>query len=226
MPEVSFQVSEKWLQDHPGAGAGVLAISGVDQPKSCPELDAATEAVEQDLKERFSSRDQIKDLPLVQAYNSYYQRFRSNYILVPQMESVALKGRSIPRFLPLVQAMFTAEIKNLILTAGHDLAAVQGGVRLLSADGEEVYTRLGGKEQGLKAGDMYMADDLGVISAVIPGPDDRTKISSATSEAMFAVYAAPGVGSELVESHLNDIESYIRLISPQAQTLLREVHWA
>jgi hypothetical protein len=34
---------------------------------------------------------------------------------------VALKGKAIPRQAALVEAMFMAELENLILTAGHDL---------------------------------------------------------------------------------------------------------
>ncbi|HET7271275.1 MAG TPA: hypothetical protein VFI90_09325 [Rubrobacter sp.] len=41
-----------------------------------------------------------------------------------QRESVARMGKPIPSRAALVEAMFTADLMNLILTAGHDLAAV------------------------------------------------------------------------------------------------------
>jgi hypothetical protein len=41
-----------------------------------------------------------------------------------ELESVARKGKSIPSRAALVEAMFIAELENLILTAGNDLDVV------------------------------------------------------------------------------------------------------
>ena len=63
---------------------------------------------------------------MIQAYAAYYERFNKTYHVQLQLESVALKGKSIPRVSALVEAMFMAELENLLLTAGHDLDVVQG----------------------------------------------------------------------------------------------------
>ena len=100
----------------------------------------------------------------------------------------------------------------------HDLEAIQPPIRLDVATGTERYVRLNGQEQELKAGDMMIADAQGVISSVIYGPDSRTRITPVTGQALFTVYAPPGIGEAAVEQHLKDIEANAKLIAPQAET--------
>ena len=48
-----------------------------------------------------------------------------------KIESIVLKGKSVPNVSPLVDANFVAEIETLVRTAGHDAAKLQG---LISID--------------------------------------------------------------------------------------------
>jgi len=122
--------------------------------------------------------------------------------------------------------MFVAELKNLLLTAGHDLEAVQLPVTLDVADGSQLFTMLNGREQLLKPGDMMMADGQGVISSVLYGPDQRTRIVPATRRILFTVYAPAGIEEQAVRQHLQDIQSNVWLIAPEAETELLEVFGA
>jgi DNA/RNA-binding domain of Phe-tRNA-synthetase-like protein len=78
--------------------------------------------------------------------------------------------------------MFLAEIKNLLLTAGHDLEKVAAPVIIDSSLGGERFDKLNRETQVLKPDDMIMADRKGVISSVLYGPDQRTKITLQTRE--------------------------------------------
>jgi DNA/RNA-binding domain of Phe-tRNA-synthetase-like protein len=78
---------------------------------------------------------------------------------------------------PLVEAMFMAELKNLILTAGHDLAAISPPVRIDVSRDDDRYVLMNGSEQALRAGDMTMVDGEGLVSTVVYGPDRRTRIT-------------------------------------------------
>jgi DNA/RNA-binding domain of Phe-tRNA-synthetase-like protein len=124
----------------------------------------------------------------------------------------------------LVEAMFMAELQNLLLTAGHDLEAVQMPVKLDVAEGTERYIQLNGQEQELKPGDMMIADAQGIISSVIYGPDRRTRITSETRQVLFTVYAPPGIGEQAVYDHLRDIQANILLVAPEADVVLLEVY--
>ncbi len=223
-----FVVSKAFEAAYPTAQAGVLAMHGVANPDSCPALDSRKEDLERDLRARFAGQDAavFKTLPQIQAYNAFYKRFNKTYHVQLQLESVALKGKSIPRVAALVEAMFVAELKNLLLTAGHDLEAVQLPVTLGVADGSEAFTMLTGREQLLKAGDMMISDGQGIISSVLYGPDQRTRIMPATRHVLFTVYAPAGIGEPALRQHLQDIESNVRLIAPEAETELLEVYGA
>ncbi len=225
---MEFTVSTRWKEAYPGAVAGTLVMHDVANPESHPELNRRKEELENELRSRFSgqSRATLKSLPTLEAYGAYFERFKKTYHVQLQLESVALKGKSIPRVAALVEAMFMAELKNLILTAGHAVQALQLPVGLDVSEGTERYTLLGGQEQILKQGDMIMADGGGIISSVIYGPDGRTRITADTRQVFFAVYAPAGIGAQAVQRHLEDIQAYVLLVAPQAKTESLKVHIA
>ncbi len=219
-------VSEAWKSGYPGAAMGILAMRNVANPEGHPELEARIEGLERQLRGQGAGRDALRALPAFQAYDAYYKRFKKTYHVLLQLESVALKGKPIPRAGALVQAMVMAELKNLLLTAGHDLGAVEMPIRLDVATGSERYVMYNGQEQTLKAGDMFIADARGVISDVIYGPDRRTRIAPETREVLYAVYAPPGIGAEAVLRHLEDIRAIVQLVAPDAAVEALKVYGA
>lgn len=204
-------------QTYPGALAGVLVLEQVTNPASSPELEARKAELQAELCARFISEEAIKADPVIQAYAAYYKRFKKTYHIALQLESVALRGKSIPSVAALVECMFMAELADRMLTAGHDLDTLQGGITVGVSDGSEVYTLLRGVEQQNKPGDLFIRDELGVISSIVYGPDARTQITAATTRAVFTVYAPPGVGEVKVRDHLARILEYARIFSPQAR---------
>lgn len=220
-----FQVADAWKRAYPGAVVGALALRGVVNPEHDAALDRRKEELEHALRDRWAGQDRkaMAALPVVQSYSAYYAGFRKTYHVLLQLESVALKGRPLPRVAALVEAMFMAELKNQILTAGHDLAALELPVEVDVATGSESYTTLGGKEQPLAAGDMYMHDRRGVISSVIYGPAGRATITPATNGVLFTVYGPPGIASNTIRKHLDDIRDNVLLVAPAAEVNLSEV---
>ncbi len=157
------------------------------------------------------------------ARNTHGKHLKKTYHVGLQLESVVLKGKSLPSVAALVEAMFMAELDDLLLTAGHDLDSLRLPLTLDVAQGDETYTLLRGDEQTLKAGDMYISDGEGVISSIIYGPDRRTQITPETRNVVFTVYAPPGVGLEAVQAHLRTLENNVRLIAPGAEVVLSTV---
>jgi len=198
----------------------------VVNPEGHAALDKRKEELEGQLRARFSDYDRaaLKALPTLQAYNDYYKRYKKTYHVQLQLESVVFKGKSLPRVAALVEAMFMAELKNLLLTAGHDLGVVQMPVKLDVAEGSERYIRLNGQEQELKPGDMMIADGQGIISCVLYGPDRRTRITPETRQVLFTVYAPPGIGEQAVYDHLQDIQAHVLLVAPEADVELLKVY--
>jgi DNA/RNA-binding domain of Phe-tRNA-synthetase-like protein len=218
-------VSETWKAAYPDAALGILAVRNVTNPAGHGALDQRKTALENALRTRYAGLDRpalaaIDPLP---AYAAYYRRFKKTYHLQLQLESVALKGKPIPRVAALVETMFMAELRNLVLTAGHDLDTLKLPLSLDVADGEECYTTLSGQEQPLAGGDMYIADRNGIISSIMYGPDARTRIQPTTHDVIFTVYAVPGVSQELIRRHLEDIRENVLLVSPQAEVAALDV---
>ncbi len=220
-----FEVSETWKSTFPGAHAGVLVIHHVVNPSFHPDLNHQKEILEEQLRAQFAgqTRDALEKLPALQAYGAYYKRFKKTYHVQLQLESIIFKGKSIPGVAALVEAMFMAEVQNMLLTAGHDLDILRLPVRLDVSTGDESYLLLRGQAQLLKPGDMLMADRDGIISNIIYGPDQRTQIQASTQNVMFTVYAPAGITAQTVTQHLKDIEQYVRLFAPEAQVEMLQV---
>jgi len=223
-----FEFTSTWQTTYPDAHAGILVMHDVDNPAACPELERQKQALEERLRAQFMGHDRkaLDTIPTIMAYNAYYKQFKKTYHVQAQLESIAFKGRTIPSAGVLVAAMFMAEVKNLLLTAGHDLDSLQLPVTLDVAGGQERYTLLRGHDQTLKAGDMTMADQGGVISSIVYGPDERTQIRPQTQNALFAVYAPVGISIEAVRRHLQDICDYVRIVSPASRVGRLQVYGA
>src|SRR5918993_315693 len=199
-----LSVSPAWEAAHPGATFGLIALRGVQNPPSHEGINAAAAELEIAVRERFSTdeRDVLRATPPLPAYAAYYKRWGQRYHVGMQLESVAQKGKALPRVAALVEAMFIAELRNLLLTAGHDLDALELPVRLTAGTGES-FTAPNGQETTVKSGDMFIADARErVLSAIITGPSNVARIGPETTAALFYAYAPPGVDPTLVEGHL------------------------
>ena len=223
-----IKISTNWQLSHPGAALGVLTMRKIAAQGKSTALDDKRAAVESQLRERYRGmrRPDFLQVPEIAAYSSYYKRFKKTYHLLLQLESVTQKNKPIPRGVPLVQAMFMAELNSLLLTAGHDLDQIQGSIRLDSANGEEVYTQLSGETVTCKSGDMVMSDRNSVFCSVIYGQDRATSITQNTRNVLYVVYVPDRIPSEMIESHLLDLEENVRLITPQAGTEFSNIYFA
>jgi DNA/RNA-binding domain of Phe-tRNA-synthetase-like protein len=220
-----LSMSAEWCESYPKACIGVLGLRGVKNPEHSPALDARKVDLETDLRTQYDGMERaaLRANPTLAAYAAYYKAFKKTYHVQLQLESIVFKGTSIPKVAALVEAMFMAELKNLLLTAGHDLDAVNGTPTVEVASGDESYIRLNGIEQTLKAGDMYIHDKVGVLSSILYGPDQRTRITPKTTRALFTVYGPPGIGAGQMRSHLDDICANARVVAPDAQIEALEV---
>ncbi len=213
-----IEVAPAWKLAHPGATIGVLAMHGVENPQQHQELDHKKEDLERELRDQFSSddRESLRAIPVLAAYDTYYKQFGKTYHVQHQLESVVFKNRAIPKVAALVEAMFMAELKNLMLTAGHDWNAIEEPIRIDVATGTESYVRMNGEEQTVKAGDMMIADETDIVSCIVYGPDRRTRIRPETERVVFTVYAPPGIAEKDVRLHLEDIRKNVTVIAPGA----------
>lgn len=223
-----IKVSPNWQLSHPGSAFALLAMRNTLSQSTSQLLEKKRANLEIQLRERYQgfNRTNFLQVPELGAYSTYYKRFKKTYHLLLQLESVSKKGKPILTGVPLVQAMFMAELKSLLLTAGHDLDQIQGSIILDSANGDEVYTVLRGDEVTCKFGDMVTSDSQGVFCSVIYGQDQRTRITQLTNNVLYVVYVPVGIPAEAIENHLTDLEENVHLITPQAETNFRHIYFA
>ena len=62
-----------------------------------------------------------------------------------------------------------------------------------------------------------MRDGAGVISAVLAGPDQRTRILPTTTRALYVTYAPAGISVLALRQHMDSIVALIHLAQPDAR---------
>ena len=130
-----ISATDEWRTTHHGAMIGLLELSNVENDHTSLQLDQRKRETESRLRERYKgfTRQDFLSLPVMSAYEQYYKKFNKTYHVQLQVESIVLKGKSLPNVSPLVDSNFIAEVETLVLTAGHDVAKLHGIVIALKA---------------------------------------------------------------------------------------------
>lgn len=217
---LSISATEAWHAAFPGAFIGLLELSGLDpHAPSVPHLALLGERkrqIEARLREHYAgfTRADFLALPVMAAYDRYYTRFKKTYHLQLQLESIVLKGKSLPDLSPGVDANFMAEMHSLVNTAGHDVAKLRVPVVIDVSREEESMTQMNGSVKQIRAGDMVTRDADGISCSLIYGQDSRSPMSLQTTHALYVAYAPAGVPADTVTAQLKGIEEHVRLVSP------------
>jgi DNA/RNA-binding domain of Phe-tRNA-synthetase-like protein len=215
---LTISATNEWNRAHPGATIGLLEISGIDNSRSSTNLDERKRETEIQLREQYKDfkRADFLVLPVMSAYDQYYKRFNKTYHVQLQLESIVLKGKSLPNVSPAVDSYFMAEVETLILTAGHDVKKLNGPLLIDVSNEGDVIRQMNGENKPIRAGDMVMRDSESTRCSIIYGQDGQSLISADTSHILYVAYVPAGIPSAIVEDLLGKIEENIRLFSPQA----------
>ncbi len=197
----------------PDLKIGLLLISNIKNTYLNDKMAHAKDSLIEDLKLRYGSlsrKDLIKT-EVLQGYYSYYKSFTKTYHVLLQLESVIYKEKGIPLVSPIVQSMFMAELKNHFLTSVHDYSKIAEPLYLDRTISGEPFTLFNGEQKSLKKDDLYIRDTKDIISNVLNGMDERTKVTSDTHIAMYNVYVPFYVDEEKILAHLDDMANYLKL---------------
>jgi len=222
-PNIQIDISSDFTKAYPGSAVGILVLENVEIQNKDSGFDAAKRKIILGLKKQFPDLNSLKAQPVIQAYSKYYKKYDKSYHVLGQLRSVIFEDRPLPSVSPLIEAIFTSELKNMLLTAFHDLEKMIFPLLIGISSGEETNISLSGDEKRLKPADMMVSDQTGVISSVIYGPDKRTCVTPSTSKILIVVYAPDGIRRESIINHFLDIESLIQMISPECKRTLHLV---
>jgi DNA/RNA-binding domain of Phe-tRNA-synthetase-like protein len=207
-----------WHTAHPGAVIGLLELSGITQPQSSPELDQTKRETESRLMQQYQgcTRKDLISHPVMAAYTRYYKRFKKTYHVLLQAESIALINKSLPEICPLVDSAFISEMETFVLTAGHDVSQLEPPILIDVSYEDDEMLQMDGTFKAIRAGDMIMRNAEGISCSILYGQCKRSPITAQTTHVLYVAYAPSGVPQETVRTHLQRVESNIRLFAPNA----------
>jgi DNA/RNA-binding domain of Phe-tRNA-synthetase-like protein len=211
---MKLELTPAFCTRYPGGVFGALIAHGCANRPRAVAIAPDARAVEAGLRDRFTM-ESIDAHPVARAYAAYFRRYGGRYPVVHQAKTV-LAGGSIESTTALVEVMFTAELDSLILTSGHDLQALHGPLAVDVAVAGDSYTKLSGKDQMLKAGDMIVRDAKGIIASVAYGPDRRTRLLPESDAALFGAWCPVGIPAEVVKVHFEKLAALLRREWPGA----------
>ncbi len=220
-----LQIEKQAQEIYPDLHFGLMVMREVQNPPANSSLVEAKKKLEDELQKQFSGQDK-KDLRQnrpISDYHSYYKKFKKTYHVLHQLESIANNKRSIPDSSALVSAMFMAEVQNQLLTAGYDLASLNGPFKVHLADGESSFEGMGKKLQTPPKNDLVFSDTQKDLGSIICGPNHVDRISSKTTDVVFVVYGVPGVSEEQIANHLSAIKDFVKLVSPAAKKEILQI---
>ena len=209
-----IDLTPEFERAYPDGVFGALTVRNCPNRPRAAAIAADQRTIESRLRERFTENAIDAD-PVAAAYARHFRRFGARYPVAHQARTV-LAGHPIESTSALVEVMFTAELDSLVLTSGHDLGALRRPLRVDVGQAGETYTKLSGKPQAIRPGDMVVRDAEGVIASVVFGPDLRTRLREDSTVALFGAWCPLGVPPARVEAHLAMLAALVRREWPEA----------
>ena len=220
-----FTFDEGVRSAYPGMQMGFLVMHGVGPAAVEAESLRAEAEIIAGLQQKFGGmgKQERKAAYPMHVYVAYCKKFGYTYPVLAQLESVLSGKRTLQARSGLLRAMFLSELDSMLLTAGHDLAHLQLPLRLAVATGAENYQSISGREVTTVRGDVMLCDCHGVLSSSLRGPDYQSRITPATEEVLFSIYAPPGIATQSIQKDLQQLEQWIVELAPSAHTKLMQV---
>lgn len=215
-----LNLHRKVKEKYPTIKFGIMIMKNIPlQDPPATEFNQAKKQVELEIRKSFAALDkkQMRELPPFSYYHKYYKNFKKTYHVLHQCESIATGSRTLPKGPPLVQAMFMAEIKNQLLTAGYDYSALQAPFHVTLSDGKNSFEGMGRQNRVPPKSDILFSTDKTTLGSIICGPDHENRIQHTTTNTLFAIYGVPGIAADQMDNHFKDIAEFVRLLAPGAE---------
>jgi len=204
---MKVNLTDKLKTRYPQATFGSLIIKEIPNRKKNDILEEKKLSLEQKIKR--GQIDANKD-DIIKNYNGYFKKWKKTYPLRFQLETIK-RGGKFPQISLLVDSMFLAELKNRILTSGHDLDEIKGNLIFDISKEAKEYLKLNGQTQKLKKDDIILKDQKGILASILYGPAKRTSISLKTKNVLYFAWCPYQIKEGVMVNHLNDIVSSLKL---------------
>lgn len=182
-----------------------------------PELEAFKQQVQQHIRERTTSLDQVKDQPIFRAYRDFFWRVGVDPTKIrPAGEALTrriLAGNDLPRINTVVDAYNMASVESSIAIAAFDLRKVnEASLFMRRARVGEAFRGIGMESQDSLSGVEIVIEDQSYprLIAVYPYRDsDETKVEDSTSDVLFMMCGVPGIDEQSLERAMELTKDYV-----------------
>ena len=163
-----------------------------------------------------------EDVPQVADWRDAYRAFGAKPQRTrPSVEALLRRlDAGLPRIDRLTDAYNAVSIANLVPVGGEDLDRYQGPARLVRAAGDEDFGTIAHGEPAIehpRPGEVIWRDDAGVTCRQWNWRQcTRTRITTATTNAVFIIDGLAALGRDGLTAAGNDLASSLIRLSPQA----------
>ncbi len=153
-------------------------------------------------------------------YFRYFRKFKKTSPVMMQVESFLLKGRPFPAARYNNAVAFLTELKTRCLLGSHDADMIEGDLVIYTETAKTPFPSIHGGEAHSYPGDITCRDDISIVVSMIAGADDRTCLSDDSRHVLYFAFGTPGMETETLEGYLSQVETYVRVLAPDAKTVL------
>ena len=124
-PDLMIEITQDFTVLYPRAAVGILVLENVKAQYSVEKLDDIKREIILNLQKQFPDKNTLKEHPVIQAYSRYYKKFEKSYHVLGQLKSVIFENHPLYADTGLIETVFIAELKNMLLTAVHNLDSIR-----------------------------------------------------------------------------------------------------
>jgi DNA/RNA-binding domain of Phe-tRNA-synthetase-like protein len=201
----------------PGLRVVELKLAGLTVRASDPDLEKFKIEVQERVRKRTASLEDVKNQPIFRAYRDFFWRVGIDPTkLRPAGEALTrriLGGRDLPRINSLVDAYNLVSVETSIAIAAFDSAKVnEGALVMRKSVGGEPFQGIGMAAPDSLSGVEVVIEDRrsAKLIAVYPYRDsDESKVTEATKEVLFMMCGVPGIDDLALEGAARLTREYI-----------------
>jgi DNA/RNA-binding domain of Phe-tRNA-synthetase-like protein len=212
-----LRIAPELQSSFPGLGVVELKMCGLMVRSFDPSLESFKQEVQERLRRRIGSLEEVKAQPIFRAYRDFFWRVGIDPTKVrPAGEALTrrvLGGRDLPRLNTLVDAYNLASIETSIAVAAFDLQMVRAEALLMrTAVRGEAFHGIGMNLPEVLTGAEVVIEDQESkeLVAVYPYRDsDGSKVTERTKDVLFLMCGVPGIDISTLERARDLTREYV-----------------
>ncbi len=201
----------------PGLRVVEIKMEGLEVRSTDPGLESFKHEVQERVRRRVASLEEVKDQPIFRAYRDFFWRVGIDPTKVrPAGEALTrrvLGGRDLPRLNTVVDAYNLASVETSIAIAAFDTQTIHEEALLMRRGIEgEIFHGIGMSSPDFLTGAEVVIEDQETrrLVAVYPYRDsDESKVTERTKDVLFMMCGVPGIDEAALESARDLTEEYV-----------------